>query len=135
MHLIGEVCTPVLGSPVFIYPACCFFLTLSTLYHPLLVINSQLIVFIMRKEIDFLERVSVFAASHFLVSHLDGEVTVFAGGGQLLYLAVHLSHRQAACALLSPTQNALQPRQNPLQLRVQVTAVVYMEKTHGRGQI
>lgn len=58
-------------------------------------------------------------------AHLDGQVTVLAGGGQLLDVAVHLSHRQAARALLPAAQHALQPRQHPLQLRVQVAAGVY----------
>lgn len=59
------------------------------------------------------------------VFYLDGQIAVFTGGGQLLDVSVHLCHGQAACALLTATQDALQPRQNPLQLRVQVTAVIW----------
>lgn len=56
-------------------------------------------------------------------SHLDGQVAVLAGRGQLLDVPVHLRHRQAA-ALLPAADRVLQPRQHPLQLRVQVTAVI-----------
>ncbi len=62
------------------------------------------------------------------VFYLDGQIAVFAGGGQLLDVSVHLRHGQTACALLTTAEDALQPRQNPLQLRVQVTAVIW--KTH-----
>lgn len=63
------------------------------------------------------------------VFYLDGQIAVFAGGGQLLDVSVHLRHGQAACALLAAAEDALQPRQNPLQLRVQVTAVIW-KNTH-----
>lgn len=112
MHLIGDACTSI--RLTYFHLSCIFFFcsihSLSSF-----TLSYQLIVFIW-KEKDFLKQVSVLAASHFLVSYLDGKVTVLAGGGQLLYVAVDLGHRQAACALLPPTQHALQPRQNPLQL-------------------
>ncbi len=63
------------------------------------------------------------------VFYLDGQIAVFAGGGHLLDVSVHLRHGQTACALLAAAEDALQPRQNPLQLWVQVTAVIW-NNTH-----
>lgn len=57
-------------------------------------------------------------------AYLDSQVTVLAGRGELLDVPVHLGHRQAAAALLPAADDILQPRQHPLQLRVQVTAVI-----------
>ena len=70
-------------------------------------------------------------------SYLDGHVAVLAGRGQLLDLPVHLRHREAAAALLPAADHVLQPRQHPLQLRVQVTAVIckrmwtWVKQEHG----
>ena len=57
-------------------------------------------------------------------SYLDGQVTALAGRGQLLDVSVHLRHREAAAALFPAADHVLQPSQHPLQLRVQVTAVI-----------
>lgn len=57
--------------------------------------------------------------------YLDSQVTVLAGRGELLDVPVHLGHRQAAAALLPAADDILQPRQHPLQLRVQVAAVIW----------
>lgn len=56
--------------------------------------------------------------------YLNSQVAVLAGRGELLDVPVHLGHGQAAAALLSAADDVLQPRQHPLQLRVQVTAVI-----------
>lgn len=47
---------------------------------------------------------------------------MLAGRGELLDVPVHLGHGQAAAALLPAADDVLQPRQHPLQLRVEVTA-------------
>lgn len=57
--------------------------------------------------------------------YLNSQVAVLAGRGELLDVPVHLGHGQAAAALLPAADDVLQPRQHPLQLRVQVTAVVW----------
>lgn len=49
---------------------------------------------------------------------------MLAGRGELLNVPVHLGHGQAAAALLPAADDILQPRQHPLQLGVQVTAVI-----------
>lgn len=49
---------------------------------------------------------------------------MLAGCGELLDVPVHLGYREIAAALLPAADNTLQPRQDPLQLRVQVTAVI-----------
>ena len=56
--------------------------------------------------------------------YLDGQVTVLAGRGELLNVPVHFSHGEATAALLPAADDILQPRQHPLQLRVQVTAII-----------
>lgn len=56
--------------------------------------------------------------------YLNSQVAVLAGRGELLNVPVHLGHGQAAAALLPAADDVLQPRQHPLQLRVQVTAVI-----------
>ena len=57
-------------------------------------------------------------------SYLNSQVTVLTGSGELLDVSVHLCHREAAAALLPAADHVLQPRQHPLQLRVQVAAVI-----------
>lgn len=57
-------------------------------------------------------------------SYLNSQVTVLTGRGELLDVPVHLRHGEAAAALLPAADNVLQPRQHPLQFRVQVTAVI-----------
>lgn len=56
--------------------------------------------------------------------YLNSQVTVLAGRGELLDVPVHLGHRQAAAALLPAADDIFEPRQHPLQLGVQVTAVI-----------
>lgn len=48
-------------------------------------------------------------------AHLNGQVAVLAGRGELLYVPVNVGHREATAALLPAADDTLQTGQHPLQ--------------------